>query len=309
MKNRKSLFIGKVLSVLALFVICFQMMGSDFRTVLAAEGEARIVVDSFAVTEDAAAPGEPFELSVVLKNTSNTYAANNILVSFDTPSKSILPVYGASNQEYIEVIEAGGNATATFELIVDSKVDVEYLEANITVSSYDGFSVAKATNVTTIQIPLQLKSTLVLTGYSVPDHTKVGTKARVSATYVNSGMEELTNIQISITGDGLSRDYTTALGDLGSGESNIAEIYLDFISEGTQNLYMSFQYTDSDGEIHNTVSQNFIVNVEGSNGNGEDFNIVDDTLGLSKVIQLIILGAIVILGIVVAILIRSNRNK
>ncbi len=308
MKNKKSLFVGKVLSFLALFVICFQMMGTDLDTVLAAEGEARIVVDSFAVTEDAATPGEEFELSVVLKNTSNTYTANNILVSFDTPSRSILPVYGSSNQVYIDSIEAGGSATATFELVVDSKIDVEYLEANISISSYDGFSVTKATNVTTIQVPLKLKSTLVFT-YSVPEHTKVGSKARVSATYVNSGMEELSNIQIMITGDGLSRDYSTTLGDLGSGESNIAEIYLDFISEGTQNLYMSFQYTDSDGEIHNTVSQNFIVNVEGSTGNGDDINIVDDTLGLSSMIQLIILGAIVILGIVVAILIRSNRNK
>lgn len=303
---------GKLVKIASSFLICILVLmccQNPLSVVKAADiGQARIVVDSFSVSGDGAVPGESFELTLNLKNTSNTYSAYNILVTLSSET-GILPVYGASNQIYIDSIAASESTSVTFDVVTASQLEVDYLEEDILISSYDNNTVNQSSNISTIMIPFQLKSTLILSGYTVPDQTKVGTKARVSATYVNSGMEELSNIQMMITGDGLSKEYTASLGNLGAGDSNIAEVYLDFISAGTKNLYMSFQYNDSDGEVHNTVSQNFVVVVDDVDSTGGDYTIVDNTLGSGSVIQLILLAAIVVLGVVVAVMIRMNQKN
>ena len=297
--------------MLALTLMITIFSGLKMPVEAAPVGEAKVIVESYSVSNDAVKPGEEFELSLVLKNTSDSNSAWDVLVSLDTNTKEIIPVYGTSNQRYIDRIEENKTVTVTFQLQAGLQVENPSSIVTVNLSSYDFYlnELSKSTeNSAKIQIPFEVKGTLIVSGYTVPDSATVGTKTRVSATYVNSGLEELNNVSVTISGEGLDKEYKKSLSNIGAGFSNVAEVYLDFQSPGYKTLSMCFQYTDSDGEIRVTDPVSFNVLVQDKEQSG-DITVVQEGLGASSKIQIILLCAIVVLGVLGLIMYKSRRSK
>lgn len=259
-KRQKGLGIT-FLTIAATVLLCLLLTNKSIFADAAQNGQAKILVSNYQVTNDAIVSGETFDLSLTVKNTSDTYAAEDITVSVVPREDAFYTVYGNSNQQYIDYLEPLEEQTITLKMQAETALNVQQVQADVTIDSYDQFVEGQVTNKALIIIPVKLDVMLQVKDFDFSRSTVVGTKARLQVRFENTGRKDLHNISLHITGDGLEEAYQIPIGDLHTGEESSKEVFFDFDQTGSKNMYFYFEYMDSSNATYTTVAQNFATNV------------------------------------------------
>lgn len=297
-----------------LFLMCAMILGISFgmKSTVYATGEAnpRLLVETYSVSDDEIAPGEEFELTMKIRNTSLFYDTYSVVVTLscleDDGMPLVYPVYGSSNQIYIERVYARNSWDITFRLKAKEKINVANIPVNVLITYNDNYFIEKQRNDTTINIPVKLSGDLKVENCSVPEEVTVGAKARISAKCQNIGMSKINNVVMNVKyGD--EQTGSTNLYSIDGGSGTTAEIYINCIKNGELPVSVSFSYEDLEGMSYETEAMEYLINVKNNTGVDSEADIVIIGGGVS-VITFILLGAIVLMLLLILIILKRRRR-
>ena len=206
-----------------------------------------VMIDSYEVVKGDFSPGSMATIKFVLKNIGK-YPAKNVTVQI-LADDGITPVYGESNQVFIPEIGANQN----YELLVQVDVpnDIEATKASITLSMNYMIGEEAAANSASVYIPVEYTSSLSINSVSVAESTKVGAKALISVTYVNESESSLKNVSFLMDGKITEESKKVDIGTVEAGSSMYKDMYVVFTESGDQNVEITVQYEDAEGNKYN----------------------------------------------------------
>lgn len=295
--------------IVCVMLILTAILGIQPSLVFADVNKAYITVSSYKITEGAVIPGQEITLSIVLKNTSRNKNIGNTMVTMQVADGNVFPVYETSNQIYINELNAGEEKEVAIKLKVASKIESESIPIVFHIV-YADEKKEDNINETTLYLPVSTSGSLSVQNISVVDQATIGTKARISATYENTGEDEISNITLHVTGSNFASAKEFKFDNLGGGEKNYAEAYIDFNSVGTQKINVSFTYEDLEGITHETEIVSYDVQVSGTGSGGiteTGVNPIADTT-VHWMVYVILGSAIIILVIIIIVLSRKSKR-
>ncbi len=187
----------------------------------------KIIIDSFSTEKDAINAGEEFDLTIVLKNTSEDFDVENITILLQNDTNNIFTPVSASYSYFIEKIPAGGTYELTIPLLpkisaesniyaIGFAIDYEYLTKNNGVSAYVQNSVRETLSVKVVQ-PINIE----LTNVYIPSVVYEGDMFNISFMYNNKSRSNLYFLNIDLEGDFSFFDGKQEMGSIPSGYSDM----------------------------------------------------------------------------------------
>lgn len=299
-----------------MMLMCVLALGISFviSNTAYATGEAnpRLLVETYSISDDEIVPGEEFELTMKIRNTSIYYDTYSVVVTVEDNTSSgntnpqIYPVYGSSNQTYIERVYARNSWDITVPLKAAENISAPEIPLKVTITYNDNYFIDKQTNVAFINLPVRLSGDLNLVSASVPESVSTGTKARISATYENTGSKNLYNVTMKVSGGEVFEPITADLYNIGGGEKNTAEVYIDCNEIGKIPIAISFTYEDDQGEVFET--EEFLYNLSVIENSASEMNEVEVVGGGVSMITFVLMAAIVIIAILILFILRKKRR-
>lgn len=246
MKKRKAYVLAGILLVLIALVPC------SISSKAASMGKkARVMVESFAVSNDAIVPGEPFELTLTIRNTSDTDVAKSIILTFTNDIETVYGVYGQPDQYYISELAPNATQQIKLQLMAAEKLTDTSVKFQ-TDFVYEDYITSENKNTTTIQLPVTTTSKFEVQNVSFPDAVYAGEKTRMRITYKNTGGDDFYNITMSVKDQDTEDTQQYSLGSLVAGKVSYAEMYVTLPEAGEQKVTVSFSYEDIEGNKFNT---------------------------------------------------------
>lgn len=237
----------------------------------------QITIDKINYNEDAAAIGNTFDLSFVVKN-EGEIAAYNTYVSLDYKDSGMIPGY---TMESIKVGDLKGGESKTIKVPVKvlptAKDGFHTITATFT---YKDIERKEGTATKSIYVTLKKTSTaasddakLTIDGNSVNDKILAGSTYQLKGTIQNIGKKKATNVVISIAGgvgvtNGIIPNYDTEgikLSDIMAGGNHnftLPLLVTDSATAGLQEISIQVSYTDSEGETHTAVTKAYLTVVK-----------------------------------------------
>lgn len=298
--------IVKLLFVLCLAVIVLPICVS--KTVYATgEENPRVVVDNFKISKDEIIPGEDFDLTLEIRNTSQFYDVYSVIVSVYDKTDTLSPVYGKSAQTYIDRVYARNSTTITIPMHAEDTIDKNKIPLEITITYNDNYYIEKQTNVTGIYIPVREEGDLNVTLCTVPSEANLGTKARIAVTYENLGSRQINNIQMKTVTTDPENPIITKLYSLSGGSSNTAEVYVTCNETGTMPVKISFTYEEENGNSYESEALSYKINVNEMDEEplNSDVHVIG---GGVSIYTFILLALIVLIAIIMLIVVKKRRR-
>lgn len=278
-------------------------------TYATSEENPRVIIEAYSISEDEIIPGQEFELTMTIRNTSQFYDIYNVVVTFEDNSNSIYPVYGTSNQCYINRIYARNNTEITIPLQASDDIVLGVIPLEFTISYNDNYFIEKQINDMEIFLPVRLVGDLNIVSSSFPNSVSVGAKARIIVTYENTGSKNLYNVKLKVVANGKQgEELVTELYDINGGAKNTAEVYLDCKNIGNIPISFYFTYEDDNGETYetSTISQSIIVVDSTANDVSEDS--ITPVVGEENSGLRVALACIISVAIVILLLLNKRRR-
>lgn len=294
-----------------LCMLCLAVAGLSMcvpKTVYATgEENPRVVVDNFKVSKDEIIPGEDFELTLEVRNTSQFYDVYSVIVTVKDETDTLSPVYGDSVQTYIDRVYARNSTTITIPMHAEDNINKSRLPLEITISYNDNYFIEKQLNTTQIYIPVRQEADLSVTSCTVPENVSIGTKARIAVTYENLGTKQLDNIQMYTVTTDPSNPIVTKLYNLSGGNSNTAEVYITCDETGTLPVRISFTYEEESGNSYESDVLSYKINVNDVDDGSSDLDVQVIGGGVS-IYTFILLVLIIIIAFIMLIVLKKRRR-
>jgi len=315
--------ISRVIYLVIVFILVCPLQNVKAITTeeLFSELKPQIIITNYSIENDTLLPGENSTVKITIKNT-NLYAnAYNILLSYYTNDNSVYPIYGTSNQVYIEKIGVGESVDVEFELAVNK--DFQYNASQLFFSiEYNDISGSSYTNETGIYLPVSSVCKIEVTEVNLPSEISFGDSTRLYISYKNTGSINASNLIMLINGNISEDKKEIALDDLNAGANSFYSLEAVFQEKGEQELSIMLTYEDSNGNRYLVESDTITVNVVTASQSAIDntnitvtptMTIADSTAELKENSEkleawmlFVAAGAIALIGVTVWILFRKK---
>lgn len=268
----------------------------------------RIVIDSYNIEKGDFTPGSTATIAFKLKNIGGNVNMKNIYIQMSSTS-GITPVYGESNQKYVDMLAAGQTVEVVFKVDVPTTVDAEKAEV-ILKMEYEASKEEDKSNQAAVYIPIKNTGELEINNVSVTDSAKVGAKTLISVSYANGSDITLKDAVINIDGNIEDEGTSVELGNIEAGISKYKDMYVTFTKTGEQPVELTLSYKDAEGKTITKEVCNETVNVMAADKVVEDTDdntqMQTDNKMKKNIMKVIVLLAIV--GVCVSI-IRDWKKK
>lgn len=300
--------------MIKLFIILFfsvQLLGNGTGTLIAnaaGTNQAKVMLDSYEIKKGKVVEGGTIELELVFKNIDSKLTAENITIDIEAADDLMYPVYGESNQIYIEKIEPKATQKVTVKLdIASSLKERAAVRINFSVFYYDK-SNGEDKNETFILLPTVQECAMNVKNLSVADTATVGAKSLISVACANAGISEIYKAVMYIEGDVLPEQKKVAIGNIPVAGQQAFDCYVNFQKAGAQKLKIRFEYKDAEGHTFKTVEEEYTVQVsesvaateqpakteEGKNQQNENSLLWKTCLAGALVIAVILAGVMIV---------------
>ena len=261
----------KLKSIIRKFTVCLCAvicLGANITMVANADevdgsSVAIIEVQDYTIEGGMIEAGKEITVNLTLHNTAANANANSVLMTLSNSTGSLFPTYGHDNQVYIGTIVAGDKKTVSIPLTigdnfmgsaVDLICDFRYETMNMSMN-----------NTATVVIPTSGGSTIGVKSVDVSTHAIVNGKSLLSISYVNQSASNITDAVILVDGNVSSTSREIKLDTVYAGKSYTEDYYVTFTKPGNQEIGVSLQYTDTNGETVTTDLGTFGVTVSKEN--------------------------------------------
>lgn len=221
----------------------------------------KVIIDSFSFSTDKVYAGEPFTLSVALKNTSDYEMVKNMQLSIVDDTNTILPTNNASNSIFVGSIDKGKTATVTLALQPVPSAEAKAYTMTVTMS-YDGAKTKTSyTPSESIAVPVQQRIRVKIDDPVIYDEAWVGQTTGMAISLYNMGKSTIYNCMVDIAGEGLSMEETYFGGNISSGSTMRADFNVNTQTGGAIDAEVVISYEDVYGEkMEQRLPVNLFVN-------------------------------------------------
>lgn len=241
--------------ILYIFLICFVAISSapirvDAAAVSSvAENDLRVMLSSYELVEGEIKPGETITLRLYFENMNKRENAYSVIISSTASENGIYPVWGTSNQTYIEHIKAKSKESVDIQFEIDENVEdgIGYLSFEI---DYLDSSAAAYKNTSTIALSIEEECKLEIENMAVTANTSLGANSLVNISCFNSGEADIYNAVLYIEGDISEEQKTIELGDISVGDTLYKDYYVTFQNVGEKELTFTFTYENQKGTTY-----------------------------------------------------------
>ena len=225
-----------------------------------ATAEPVVYISGSRVEPERAMAGEPFTLTVTLKNSLTTKFVRNMLIKVDTGNLHI-DLLEDSDIFQIDRIPAGGETELTIRFKTDSSLPAGKYPINFSFS-YDSSKTLNLSSSGTALVEIRQPANMELVMPRFADSVTVGETIPVNFQVMNMGRDPMYNVRCVVSGFGFAPSNTGYIGTMNAGTSASTKIDLYIIalnaSKGNEN---GSQY----GSTVGTVTLIY------ENENGEEF--------------------------------------
>ena len=268
--------------------------------------KARVAVESFKISGDAIVPGEEFELTLVVKNNSNTDTVRSIMMSFTSDAEGVYTVYGQPDQVYIPQLQPGATYNVNLSMKAADKIKDSVVKFT-TEFTYEDYISSENTNKTSVQLPVTTTSKFEIQNVSFPEEIYQDQKTRMRVTYKNSGGDDFYNFVMMVSSEGAMDDEQYSLGSLIAGKVSYAETYVTLSNVGEQSVNVTFSYEDIEGNKFTTNQYEQKIKVLESQEEEELMDEQNVTFSRSNYLYLLII-AVIAMAVVVFRLYRKYEK-
>ena len=275
-----------------------------------ATGEAnpRILVETYSISDDEITPGEEFELTMKLRNSSIFYDTYSVVTTISDDTDSIYPVYGTSDQLYVERVYARNSWDITFKLQAAKEIKEAIIPLKVFITYNDNKFFDRQVTETYIYLPVKLSGNFNVYNVSIPENVAIDTKARIALDYENTGTGSLKNIKMNVSGDDTFESYTTNLFSMSGGTKNTAEVFVDCNKIGQIPITIQFSYEDENGKVYQMEPNTYNINVvpQTQSELGDDTVVIN---GGVSILTFVILAAIIVIAMIILFIIKNRERK
>lgn len=209
-------------------------------------GAAIVEVESYSTDAGMIEPGEEFNITFTLHNTSNEVAASGVMMTVQANDGALYPRYGASNQVYVGNIGAGKSKDVTVPVRANSafKSDIIGVNCSFTYASNGQGS----TNTVGVAIPTSGGTAIGIKSAEVASHSIVGGKSLLNIRLVNQTSSIISDAVIKIDGNVSKSSKEIKLDPIHANSNLNTDYYISFTETGVQPLTLTLQYTDNEGK-------------------------------------------------------------
>ena len=210
--------------------------------------EPVVYISKTVIAPETALAGEPFTMTVTLKNSITTKSIRNMLVTVDTGNVQI-DLEEDSNIFPIEKIDRGGEVELTLHLSTETAIPSGKYPISFSFK-YDSSKTLNlsSTGATVVEIQQPANMELVIPRFT--NSVSVGETVPVSFQVMNMGRSTMYNVRCTVSGYGLVPSNTGYIGTMEAGTSKTTKVELYIIalnaSEGNEN---GPQYGDTTGTV------------------------------------------------------------
>lgn len=258
---------------------------------------AIIEVQDYTVEGGMIEAGKEITVNLTLHNTASNTNASSVLMTMSNSTGSLFPTYGNDNQVYVGTITAGDTKTVSVPLTignnfmgnaVDLICDFKYETAGVQMN-----------NTATVVIPTSGGSTIGVKSVDVSTHAIVNGKSLLSISYVNQSSTNITDAVLIVDGAVSSSSKEIKLDTIYAGKNYTEDYNVTFTEPGNQEVGITLQYTDGNGETVNTDLGTFGVTVSKENADIVESKAANPILvWAGRVISGLVTLAVVVLVVV-----------
>ncbi len=214
-----------------------------------------IYISSYEITEGSAQAGETFTLRVNVSNANTTTDAYNVMASFFfTGSESFYLPSGMTNQHYIQYIAAGTTVPIDITLKVKDEFTLPSVTTEFVFTYYSSDRVYYSNN-TSIHIQQSEKTELQLDLVKFPSEISTNEQTQMTFNVKNSGMLDIKDAVITISGDFVGSPMTIDYAELDFGSDLSIDKYFVFNNVGVTTVTLNAEYKSETGETFTTEEQ------------------------------------------------------
>ncbi|MBQ8822019.1 MAG: hypothetical protein IJZ82_05210 [Lachnospiraceae bacterium] len=251
----------------AMLLMAFPMTVSATETVveLSAQDilkatEPRLLVTGYEVTAGKIAQEEGFTLKVDVTNMNKYADAYNVLVTYNSQTDNVRLADGETNQAFWEEVPAGETVSFSMDYEVLSAYVSDTMVMEYTFGYVDRQGVGY-TNVSTISPQIDKSCEMQINSLTVAENAVLGSKTLINVRYSGTGALEMKTAKMLIEGNIAGGSKEVELEVSSNGLQKSLDYYVNFEEEGTQDLAISFIYTDENGNEYEVESESFSVEV------------------------------------------------
>ncbi len=249
----------KIIKVVITFCI---LMLIPFRPMqVHAEIKPEIVINSYELN-DKIEYGEKNSIYVVFVNESTSVTAENVLVTYYSENKTVIPAIGTSNQFYITSIQPSAAVGVEIPVVfLESESGFGHIRFEL---EYTTTEEALLGNSSDIVFPLTASGSLAIKNINITSNTTVGANSLIGVGYNNEKAEDIHNVKLIIEGEITGKSQIVNVGDLYANQSKYTEVYVTYEEVGERNIKITMTYDDEKGNNHVVDGGSYTVKVKSS---------------------------------------------
>ena len=222
--------------------------GNGGSTVQPAGPVPNIIITNFTYGDGSVAVGTNFDLGFTFQNMGKV-AVSNMVVTVDGGEN--FAISGGTNTFYYDSLWAGYSLTQTvpMQVLSSAKNGAQGIDINFKYEYVDGDTRNSNTSDIKISVPVSQPDRFELGDPVLPDTINAGEESTISMDYVNKGKGDVSNVEASIEGDGITATHATQyIGNVASGASGSIGFAFTAAAAGEYDAKLKVMYEDADGQ-------------------------------------------------------------
>lgn len=224
----------------------------------------QLSLTGYEVASGSLAANQDVVLRFFIQNNSTENQVRDLLLTFSDSRSSLYPVYGTSNQAYVDIIEPGAVATVEKEFTVAASVS-EAVVLQIGMQYMGGIYGTLLSTSSSIYLPIWQAS-----GFNaqlnIAQIAYVGEPVYLSGIISNSSTKNLTDVWVMVEGTFEGAPLKLEMGTLAPGEQQSFETTVTFSQVGAETpLTVTFEFFDEQGNQVSSEPSEYVINVMDAN--------------------------------------------
>lgn len=281
--------------------------------------QPKLIIDSYSLNPSAINSGDEFELTVTLKNTSDTYSIYNMTITARCDSLNFTSL-NESDVIYISKLKSG--ETADISLKYKTDVSTSAGKYNITLDfAYENYNAQMYTSSGAITVKVDQPLKLELTMPQISDTATAGETIPMSFQVLNLSRGTAYNVRCEISGLGLFPSGTAFIGNMqggseGNAKTNVflgsfsmTEGYMGEENYGYTSGTVKLIYENEDGEEFSEDYYFGLTILEPVINAPVDTPVEEEIETAGQWWISVIILAVAVIAIIVALVIVRRRNR
>ena len=281
--------------------------GNGGSTVQPAGPVPNIIITNFTYGDGSVAVGTNFDLGFTFQNMGKV-AVSNMVVTVDGGEN--FAISGGTNTFYYDSLWAGYSLTQTVpvQVLSSAKNGAQGIDINFKYEYVDGDTRNSNTSDIKISVPVSQPDRFELGDPVLPDTVNAGEESTISMDYVNKGKGDVSNVEASIEGDGITATQATQyIGNVASGASGSIGFAFTAAAAGEYDAKLKVMYEDANGQ-QQTKESPVKITVSEAPDPGTDVD-PQENQGIPAWVWIVVAAAVVaVIAIVVVVVVRRRKK-